>query len=329
MPIAIVGAGRSGTSMLARILIMCGVNLGDESDLAHPNFMNEKGYWESPSISAINDRICDYLKTTYGTQFAPPDGWHNDTALEPIYADAHASIDNLFVDGSEWAFKDPLTSFTIPFWRRVIPDLKFVVCMRNPIDVAASSADWYLNDRSLSYAHWHVTYLTIFWEVGPKNCALAFYEEMIADYRDPLNRVLDFLHLPTVAQGSDLDRKIREFVDVGLKHHSSSIEDVRSKPGIPNPVRRLYIDMATHGIGTVLEEQLADRDELLSIWRPVMEMMTVVDKFAKIEEKNMEYQQILNSRTHRIAASFCKVLIRFSEFRKSIRRSPTAPSKEV
>jgi hypothetical protein len=305
---------------------MCGVSLGDEPDLAHPNFMNEKGYWESPSISAINDRICDYLKATYGTQFAPPDGWSNDAALEPIYTDARASVNAIFGKStSEWAFKDPLTSFTIPFWRRVIPNLKFVVCVRNPIDVVASSAQWYLGDRNLSYAHWHVTYLTIFSEIGPSNCAMAFYEDMMADYREPLNRILDYLGRPCVVEGSDLDNQIRAFVDVGLKHHNSTIDDVRSASGIPNPVRRLYIDMANNGVGSVLNEQLAQREELMSIWRPVMEMMSVVDKFAKIEEKNLEYEQILNSRTHKIAASFCKVLIRFSEFRKSISRSSAAP----
>src|SRR5207237_264153 len=37
-----------------------------------------------------------------------------------------------------WGWKDPRTSLTIPLWLELVPDLRVVVCLRNPLDVALS-----------------------------------------------------------------------------------------------------------------------------------------------------------------------------------------------
>ena len=37
-----------------------------------------------------------------------------------------------------WGWKDPRNSLTLPFWKELLPNLKVVVCVRNPIEVIAS-----------------------------------------------------------------------------------------------------------------------------------------------------------------------------------------------
>ena len=37
-----------------------------------------------------------------------------------------------------WGWQDPRTSLILPFWLACVPDLKIVVCLRNPLEVAVS-----------------------------------------------------------------------------------------------------------------------------------------------------------------------------------------------
>ena len=52
MPACIAGMHRSGTSMVARALAACGLELGSESELIGPTADNEWGHWE-PTFGLI------------------------------------------------------------------------------------------------------------------------------------------------------------------------------------------------------------------------------------------------------------------------------------
>ena len=74
--ICVLGMHRSGTSLLARILNLIGVDLGpDEVLTTEPVADNPKGYWEHHEITAISDAI---LKRHGGSWDEPPllpPGW--------------------------------------------------------------------------------------------------------------------------------------------------------------------------------------------------------------------------------------------------------------
>ena len=57
----ITGAHRSGTSMVARLLHACGLDLGPESDLMPPAPDNPDGFWENLSFVAMNDELLNEL----------------------------------------------------------------------------------------------------------------------------------------------------------------------------------------------------------------------------------------------------------------------------
>ena len=61
LPICIAGMHRSGTSMVARLLNLCGLYLGPESELSPPAPDNPEGYWENKHFVGINDRILAHL----------------------------------------------------------------------------------------------------------------------------------------------------------------------------------------------------------------------------------------------------------------------------
>lgn len=37
-----------------------------------------------------------------------------------------------------WGWKDPRTTVTLPFWKELVPDAKYVICLRNPADAVSS-----------------------------------------------------------------------------------------------------------------------------------------------------------------------------------------------
>jgi hypothetical protein len=135
MPVAIVGPGRSGTSLVARALNLCGLYLGGEQAIMPPGPGNPDGYWEHLGIVALNDALLEHFGGGWDSRPANPD-WAS-PELGHFRAKACELIESL--DGHPcWGWKDPRTSFTLPFWQALVPELSVVMCIRHPFQVAAS-----------------------------------------------------------------------------------------------------------------------------------------------------------------------------------------------
>src|SRR6185312_7034486 len=57
MPLCIAGMHRSGTSMVTRLLNLCGLEIGRQSDLLRPRSSNPEGFWENRRFIRINDAV--------------------------------------------------------------------------------------------------------------------------------------------------------------------------------------------------------------------------------------------------------------------------------
>ena len=68
-----------------------------------------------------------------------------------------------------WGWKDPRASLTIRFWLDLIPDLRVILCVRHPLEVALSLK----RRNNTSYAHglslWHTYYETVLEEVDEEH----------------------------------------------------------------------------------------------------------------------------------------------------------------
>src|SRR5919199_998060 len=69
MPVCIAGMHRSGTSMVARLLADCGLDLGPQSALLPPREHNPAGHWEHASFVRVNDKL---IKARGGWWYCPP-----------------------------------------------------------------------------------------------------------------------------------------------------------------------------------------------------------------------------------------------------------------
>jgi hypothetical protein len=138
-PLCVTGMGRCGTSLTTRLIGLPGVDLGP-TDRMLPADRNDsgRGYWEQREIYEINEEIMATFGGTWEWPPAFPLGWERSPV--PYYARASPPRASEPVRGCEgrWAWKDPRASVTLPFWRNLTGPMDYVLCIRNPADVAAS-----------------------------------------------------------------------------------------------------------------------------------------------------------------------------------------------
>ena len=147
--ICIAGMPRSGTSLVTQLLHRCGLHLGAPDDLMPAAADNTDGYWENLKFVKLNERL---LAGSGGTWFAPP------VTLRPtaeITADAKAIL-AAFEGREPWGWKDPRNAVTLPFWTRLLPAMKVLVCIRHPAETASSLVASALIPRSWPF-YWSVT----------------------------------------------------------------------------------------------------------------------------------------------------------------------------
>lgn len=181
-PICVVGMHRSGTSLTTRMLAALGVSLGESKSLIAADAIdNPEGYQEQEAIVALNDEL---LRALGGHASEPPElaaGWELGPEIQRFAARARGTIDQLY-SLKPWAFKDPRASLLLPFWRTVVPELRVLICIRSPLDVALS-----MERRGNPYPieHW-----IKMWErhtrdafAGSEDCGreILIYEDLVVD----------------------------------------------------------------------------------------------------------------------------------------------------
>src|SRR5215210_7381909 len=98
MPVCIGGMHRSGTSMVANLLRLCGLHLGPETEMLPPAEDNPEGFWENVNFRGLNDEILAALGGTFDSPPPLPDGWHECETLNPMREKAGALLRELMTD---------------------------------------------------------------------------------------------------------------------------------------------------------------------------------------------------------------------------------------
>ena len=142
-PVCITGMHRSGTSMLALLLRACGLDLGDRRHFAPVNPDNRLGFAEDLRFVILNDRL---LARAGGAWDRPPDPARIGRGLPGLFHRGEARrllrhrAAHHRATGHPWGWKDPRMALTMPFWLPLVPDLKVIICLRHPAEVARSLA---------------------------------------------------------------------------------------------------------------------------------------------------------------------------------------------
>lgn len=142
-PLIILGMHRSGTSLLARMLETCGLFVGATLEENH----------EPPLFRKINDR----LLALAGASWTRPEPFLERRSVADFLRQCRITAEEMLSEGfgkhflglhgprkllgapiAHWGWKEPRTCLTLPVWRAIYPEARYVHIVRHPLDVALS-----------------------------------------------------------------------------------------------------------------------------------------------------------------------------------------------
>ena len=234
-PVCIAGMHRSGTSMVAGLLHRCGLTLGDEEALSRPAPDNPAGFWEDAGFVQLNDELLAAWGGGWDWPRPMPAGWEKSEVAAQLRVRADALVAG-FGGRGPWGWKDPRNSLTLEFWRAVLPGLPVVVCLRNPLEVAASLHIRNYLSLTFGIGLWKIYYETILRTTGAEQRVITHYEAFFADPEGQVRRLLGSLSL---TPGDDQIAGALPAASPALRHSRFETRDLLGFR-IPSEVIDLY-----------------------------------------------------------------------------------------
>ena len=236
---------RSGTSSVAGAL----VRLGGAAPLhlMEPGPDNERGYWESPDIMALNDDVLaaggshwmDWRKFDYGRI--------DRSAVHALRARAKSTLATEFGDAGIPIVKDPRMCRLMRFWAPVFEEtewsMRAVLPLRSPLEVA-----WSLGRRngaptSLGCLLWLRHVLDAEAETRGMTRVVLDWSNFVHDRRAALDRLVDRLGLRWPHWREKGLADVDAFISSGLRHCKADADDLQTDPAISALVREVYAEM--------------------------------------------------------------------------------------
>ena len=236
--ICVLGMHRGGTSALTGVLRELGAFLGPAEHLMVPRGDNPAGFHEHQLLTDLNDEL---LHALGGSWYEPPSlapGWEHAPGLDALRARARQRLHDDFGDAPLWAWKDPRTSVTLPFWRPLLPETRFVVCVRNPLNVARSLRARDGLDEAAGVDLWmrHTVAALSSLTAMP---LLVLYDELVNDPAGEVARIA--AHLDIAATPDAVDRARAHVAGhANLRHHQARLAEACAAPAVSFAAVALY-----------------------------------------------------------------------------------------
>jgi hypothetical protein len=237
--VCVLGMHRSGTSLVTRMLELLGVYLGPEAHQMPPSANNPRGYSENQLVTDSNDELLAQLGGSWHEPPAVSVETFERAAVADLRRSARRLLETEFGDAPLWGWKDPRTCLVVPFWEFLVPSLRYVLCVRNPADVARSLAR---SDGIIGGAELWLRYTSdsLAYTRG-KPRIVVFYDDVLAGWRSELARLAAFIdrepEIENAARAIDADGT----VDLELCHHRENLADSLDDPRVPLPAKALYL----------------------------------------------------------------------------------------
>jgi GT2 family glycosyltransferase/glycosyltransferase involved in cell wall biosynthesis len=242
--------------MVTRLLRCCGLELGPESDLMPAQADNPEGFWEHLGFVAVNDELLSELG---GAWDLPPRADEDFTAarLDPLRLKARLLIEK-FDSAKVWGWKDPRNSLTLPFWQELLPGLKTVVVVRNPLEVAHSMRERNGTSYSFGLRLWEIYNRRLLETANGKDRLITNYDLFFQEPELQLRRITDFVGLPDAKTSS-----AAALIAPRKRHTHFTIEqliDARVAPEVIDVYRALLADASSGKANKGYERQGSSRD---------------------------------------------------------------------
>jgi len=196
-PILITGCARSGTSMMAGIIDICG---GFGGMTAGPNKHNAKGMFENLRIKMEADK--PYL-SSLGVD-PKGQGPLPDTKKLRIPTDWKETVDNIILQQGykegAWYYKGARTCLYWPVWAYAYPNAKWIIVRRRSSDIADSCLKTAFMNKYQTFDEWikwvnqHEKKWTEMFVAG-LNCKQIWPERIIRGNYEQVHEMIEWLGL--------------------------------------------------------------------------------------------------------------------------------------
>ena len=251
--------------MLTRLLHACGLYLGPKNQLMPPQADNPDGFWEHLGFVALNDELLNELG---GAWDLPPEASEDfkHVRLDPLRMKARLLAEG-FDRSRIWGWKDPRNSLTLPFWQDLLPGLKTLIMVRNPLEVAHSMKERNGTSYSFGLRLWEIYNRRVIEAANQQERLVTHYDLFFEDPESELRRIAEFIGLPD-AQASTagaLVTKRRRHTHFTVDH----LIDARVAPEIIELYRALVTEVSAGenkktAAATVLQAGKSEKTDLLA-----------------------------------------------------------------
>jgi hypothetical protein len=238
---------RSGTSLVANLLRLCGLHLGEEQDILPASVDNTEGYWENRKFVLLHNEVLLGLGGSWDLPPVLPDDWPYQERLHQLRVKAELLIEE-FTDREPWGWKDPRTSLILPFWQSLdgitMPfwlgrgeKLRVVLCLRDPLEVFQSLRDRNFTPNASGLELWLTYNQKILQSTLPEDRIVTHYEAYFQDTNAELTRVLNFLNMKV---SPEVISQSAGIVSSAMRHKRSDISALRDAKVSPEIIE-LYV----------------------------------------------------------------------------------------
>jgi hypothetical protein len=277
--------------MMARLLQQAGLYLGPEDRLLSPDSANPDGHFEHTGFLEINNALLQRLGGSWDVPPRMEAGWELDASLDDI-RDKARSLVNAFQDKSPWGWKEPRTTILLPFWNSIISNLRFVICVRSPLDVAKSLVS--RNQMPIDYGVylWNRYMRAAIHGTAGYPRRLTFYEHFFGDGVAETRRLLEFCRLECTSAQSVVESEIRS----ELRHHSTGVPELLDESSILSHPKLLYIGLrAISACGSIPTAQEGESSSSIAQLLKLLDEFYNQEQFGQLEkvlaEKTFELKE--------------------------------------
>ena len=309
-----LGAHRSGTSAISRILNLLGVELGSDLQPAGP--YNERGFWENMKFTRVHDKLLEALGASWDSIGPLPDRWWTRDVVKPFIQEIKDLIDAEFSAAPIWCLKDPRLCRVLPIWlpllRRENYRTGFVFISRHPSEVVRSLC--FRDQFSLpkGYLLWlrHV----LEGEQWSREFKRVFitYEQLLRDWQTVVRRVVNALDIPEPRDRVRFAGDVESFVSAELRHQRVLNQELSEIDPLLSLVEQAHVALREASDSDGVDpapalEKVAK--QLVPIEREVMSLVDenesvfqeILGGKQELEKRIVEQQEELRQRQDRLA----------------------------
>jgi len=352
----VVGAGRTGTSVAARLASRIGLRLPHGSDLMPATAANPQGYWESLSLAKFNDRLLNRWSSSW---WQPPLSVTETMVadLEDLRDEAERKFVASFGHEPGWVWKDPRLTVLLPFWERVLGRHAALLPYRQPQAVARSIAfrDDLAYEQGL--AIWERHTRLVLTSLAGRRVAVTSYERLRDDplrwqtdllgfcraaglpVSEPSDAARDEVTEPRSPSNGALSTQQQALQDLllgceGFHAEFPSLDLPEETPGVDDVLRGIEVPLyvrhgrlvAQHDQLTARHERLRSRHDHLRAEHAELraQLNNLGAKHATLDMEHallrQQYEVVTSSRAFRLSAGFGRVRLRIRTVARSLLR---------